>query len=187
MPDFFRGKPFPLDSFPPDTDEKKKALGDFFGGPAKPDEIAAQVPKIVKELTERSGGTITKWGIVGHCWGGKIVVLNSLADTVFAAGAECHPAMIDPEEAKKVTIPFAVLASGDENPDEVKGFGDNLKVKKHVETFSDQVHVSVMGAHWQLMNILIVRQGWMAARADLKDARVKAEYERGWKVLLDFL
>jgi dienelactone hydrolase len=28
--------------------------------------------------------------------------------------------------------------------------------------------------------------GWMSARADLKDDHVKAEYERGYQITLDF-
>lgn len=54
--------------------------------------------------------------------------------------------MVDPEEAKGIKIPLCMLASGDENPEDVEKFKDNLSVDKHVETFKDQVH------------------GWMAAR-----------------------
>merc|ERR1711964_33638 len=43
----------------------------------------------------------------------------------------------------------------------------NDELKKHVEIFGDQIH------------------GWMAARADLEDERVKSEYERGYKTLLE--
>jgi len=31
MPDFFRGKPWPVDDFPPKSDESKQKLQDFFG------------------------------------------------------------------------------------------------------------------------------------------------------------
>ena len=61
-----------------------------------------------------------------------------------------------------------MLASGDEDADAVKAFGNNLTADKHIETFGDQVH------------------GWMAARADLEDEKVRKEYERGYQVLLDF-
>lgn len=54
--------------------------------------------------------------------------------------------MVDPEEAKGVKIPLCMLASGDENPEDVEKFKDNLNVDKRVETFKDQIH------------------GWMAAR-----------------------
>jgi len=61
-----------------------------------------------------------------------------------------------------------VLASGDEPVEDVKKFEANLKGEHHVETFKDMIH------------------GWMAARGDLEDERKKAEYERGYTVLLEF-
>ncbi len=76
--------------------------------------------------------------------------------------------MVDPREAEKIKIPLIMLASGEEPEDKVKQFEDNLKVPKHVEIFKDQVH------------------GWMAARADLSVQRVKDEYTRGYKSVLDF-
>lgn len=76
--------------------------------------------------------------------------------------------MVDPADAEGLTIPFALLASGDEDVEDVKKFEANLQVPHHVETFADQIH------------------GWMAARSDLTSERVKAEYERGYKTLLQF-
>lgn len=88
---------------------------------------------------------------------------------MFKAGAEVHPAMVSADDAKGISIPIAMLASKDEPAEDVEKFEKALTGPKHVETFGDQVH------------------GWMAARAELKDANVKKEYERGYKVLLDFL
>jgi dienelactone hydrolase len=76
--------------------------------------------------------------------------------------------MIDPKGAEKITVPFALLASGEDPAEDVKAFESGLNVPHHVETFKDQVH------------------GWMAARADLSDARQKAEYARGYQTVLDF-
>lgn len=76
--------------------------------------------------------------------------------------------MVDPADAEGVKTPFIMLASGDEPTEDVKKFEDALTVPKHVEIFGDQIH------------------GWMAARANLSDDRVKAEYERGYKTLLQF-
>lgn len=61
---------------------------------------------------------------------------------------------------------MCVLASKDEPAEDVEKYGAALKVKKHVETFSTQIH------------------GWMAARADLEDKEVLKEYERGYKIAL---
>jgi len=86
----------------------------------------------------------------------------------FVIGGEVHPAMVDPKEAESIKVPLVMLASGEEPEDAVKKFEDTLKVPKHVEIFKEQVH------------------GWMAARADLSDERVKDEYTRGYKTVLSF-
>jgi hypothetical protein len=54
--------------------------------------------------------------------------------------------MIDPADAPKVTVPIAVLPSGDEDKDALEGFKSSLKVPNILEWFPDQLH------------------GWMAAR-----------------------
>jgi len=168
VPDLFYGKPAEHAWYPPDTKEKGEKLGAFFQGPAAPPKTAEKIPKIVKEIEEKTGGTIKKWGGLGMCWGGKIISLTSTEGTVFSAVAEVHPAMVDPKDAEGITIPICMLASGDEDKEAVAAFEKNLKVKNHVETYHDQVH------------------GWMAARGDLKDEKVRKEYERGYKKLLDF-
>jgi len=168
MPDWFEGKPADISWYPPDNDEKGKALGNFFQTTGAPPATAAKVPNILKEI-EAKYSNIATWGIVGFCWGGKIVSLTTSTDsTPFKAAAECHPAMVDPSEAEKIKIPLCMLASKDEPEEDVKKFEANLKGEKHVETFGDQIH------------------GWMAARSDLEDERVKNEYERGYQTLLHF-
>ncbi|MCJ1353302.1 MAG: hypothetical protein MMC33_003287, partial [Icmadophila ericetorum] len=168
VPDFFFGKPADHSWYPPDTKEKGEKLGAFFKGPAAPPATAAKIPKIVKEITEKTGGTITKWASLGMCWGGKIVSLTSAEGTPFTASAEVHPALVTAEDGEKIAVPICMLASKDEKAEDVEAFKKALKVENHVETFGDQVH------------------GWMAARGDLTDERVRHEYERGYKVLLDF-
>lgn len=167
MPDFFLGKPLSHSDYPPDTDEKKKKVGDFFAGPASPPDTTKKVPALLKEIEKRATG-IKKWGSLGMCWGGKIVSLTAQPGTAFSAVAEVHPAMVDPADAKGIKVPLCMLASGDEDANAVKEFGKTLSVENHIETFSDQVH------------------GWMAARGDLENEKVKKEYERGYQVLLDF-
>lgn len=158
----------PTNRYPPDTPEKSEALKKFFSTTGAPPKTAAKIPGVVKDV-EKQYPTIKTWGIIGFCWGGKIVSLvNSTSDTAFKAGVECHPAMVDPADAEKITVPLCLLASRDEDAEAVKKFAANLKVPKYIETFSDQIH------------------GFMAARADLEDARVKQEYERGYKTVLGF-
>ncbi|GAB7360066.1 hypothetical protein MBLNU230_g7586t1 [Neophaeotheca triangularis] len=167
MPDFFEGKPVDIKDFPPQTDEQKKMLGDFFAGPAAPPKTLGRIPKVLDEIQKQRSG-ITEWAIVGFCWGGKIVNLSSQQGTAFKAAAACHPAMVDPNDAPGVTIPYAMLPSMDEDKEAVGKWQQGVKTKNVVEWFPDQVH------------------GWMAARGDLKDDKVKKEYERGYKTLLNF-
>ncbi len=166
MPDFFHGKPLPRSDYPPDTEEKKKNVAAFFGGPAAPPKNVEKVLEMVKAIGEKHSG-IKKWGSLGMCWGGKvssffpqpppirklaadntsqIVSLTAQANTPFSAVAEVHPAMVDANDAKGIKVPLCMLASKDEDPEAVKKFGEALTVKSHIETFDDQVH------------------GWMAAR-----------------------
>lgn len=94
--------------------------------------------------------------------------MSSQKGTPFKVGAEIHPAMVDASEAENISIPLMLLASKDEPVDDVKKFEAALTGPKHVETFPDQIH------------------GWMTARSDLEDEKVKKEYERGYKTVLEF-
>ncbi|KAI0011360.1 hypothetical protein F4779DRAFT_573389 [Xylariaceae sp. FL0662B] len=168
IPDWFKGAPADLSWFPPDTEEKQKNLGAFFQKHPPP-SVAEKVPDYVKAVSDRHP-EIKSWAIIGYCWGGKVVSLvTSSADTVFKAGVELHPAMVDPSEATNIKIPLAMLASKDEPPEDVRKFEANLQGPKHVEIFADQIH------------------GWMAARSDLDNDRVRAEYTRGYETVLKFL
>ncbi|KID75397.1 Dienelactone hydrolase, partial [Metarhizium brunneum ARSEF 3297] len=176
IPDWFKGNPAAIEWYPPDTSEKKEKLGAFFGK-FPPPATAAKLPTYVQAVKQQFA-SLTKFGIVGqlsgiktrqYCWGGKVATLATKADNnVFGAIASVHPAMVDPADAKGINVPMALLASGDEPAEDVKKFEDTLKVPKHVEIFKDQIH------------------GWMAARSDLSNDRVKEEYERGYKTLLSF-
>ncbi|KAF4637390.1 hypothetical protein G7Y89_g689 [Cudoniella acicularis] len=165
IPDFFEGEPADIAWYPPVTDEQKKALGAWFPS-HMPATGIAKIPKILKDIEEKYGEKT--WGAVGFCWGGKVVAVTSGLETPFKAGAQCHPGMIDASDAAKITIPTCVLASREEAEDEVRAFDEALTVEKHVETFADQIH------------------GWMTARGDLEDEKVKKEYERGYKTVLEF-
>ena len=51
--------------------------------------------------------------------------------------------MVDPKDAANISVPFALLASKDEDADAVNAFATDLKVEKYIETFSDVPHVSL--------------------------------------------
>lgn len=98
----------------------------------------------------------------------QVITICSGADSPFKAVAQAHPAMIDPADAKKVTVPTLLLPSQDEDRKDVEAFVANLNVPNHVETFNDQIH------------------GWMAARADLEDPNVAEKYRKGYQAVLEF-
>jgi dienelactone hydrolase len=76
--------------------------------------------------------------------------------------------MVAGDDAPKITIPFAMLPSKDESKEDVEKWQQGIKTPNVVEWFPDQVH------------------GFMAARGDLEDERVKKEFERGYQLVLDF-
>jgi dienelactone hydrolase len=140
MPDFFNGEPADISWYPPDNEEKGKKLGAFFQNQGAPPKTAGKIPELLKAI-EKEYTSINTWGVVGFCWGGKIVsIVTSDDKTPFKAGAECHPAMVNPKDALGIKIPLAMLASGDEEEADVKKFEENLKGEKYVEIFGDQVH-----------------------------------------------
>ncbi|KAI9786315.1 MAG: hypothetical protein M1816_008056 [Peltula sp. TS41687] len=168
IPDFFDGPACDHAWYPPKEDWQKQKLGEFFKGPAVPDKTVGRIPTVVRKLGEQYPN-IENWGIVGFCWGGKVVSLATGTDAkLFKAAAACHPAFVDPNDANNIAVPICVLPSKDEDPKAVEQFEKNLKVEHRIETFHDQDH------------------GWMGARGNLEDERVKSEYERGYKILLDF-
>lgn len=169
MPDFFEGSPADISWYPPTTDEHKQKLGQFFQTKAAPPNTLSKLPNIVAEGNKLAPGESFQWSILGFCWGGKIAALAASGDNkLFKSAVQCHPAMVDPNDAKNIHVPFATLASKDEPADDVAAFKANLQVPNHVETFPTQIH------------------GWMAARSDLEDPEVRKEYERGYKTVLDF-
>ena len=74
VPDFFFGKPADHSWYPPDTKEKGEKLGEFFKGPAAPPKTVEKIPKVVKEIEQKTGNHISHWGALGFCWGGKVTL-----------------------------------------------------------------------------------------------------------------
>ena len=71
MPDFFNGEPCDVSVVPPDTEEKKAKLNNFFATTA---DLATNRERIAKSLGALKGGFpgVEKWAVVGYCWGGKV-------------------------------------------------------------------------------------------------------------------
>jgi dienelactone hydrolase len=175
MPDFFHGKPMPQELFPPQTDEDKQKVQDFFSGPAEPSKNLKALSSFAKAASETfpaSEGQEKKHAIMGFCWGAKIAILASDKRDVFKATAAVHPAMLDAGDAKSLTNPIMVLASKDEEAKDVKAFEEAIpeeqKQASVVKTYSDMHH------------------GWAAARADLKDENNKKRFHEAYTELATF-
>lgn len=170
MPDFFRGKPFPQEFYPPNTDEKKNALQSFFGAAG---DFSARKPDLdaVAEALQKDGAE--KLGLMGFCWGGKFSVLAGGEGTKFASVAQIHPAMVDPKDAAKLTVPVANFPSKDEPKDAVDAFEAEVQKK---DIAKDSVYKLYPDSH----------HGWAAARADLKDEGNKKNFQDVYQRLADF-
>jgi len=168
MPDFFEGKPADISWYPPQTDEQKEKLGAFFQNQAAPDKTVPRVPKVIKEIQSKHP-EIKEWGVVGYCWGGKIVNLVSQNGTPFKSAAVAHPAMVDAKDAPNLTIPILVIPSSGEDKNDVAAYEKELKVKHEVDhRFEAEIH------------------GFMAARSNLEDPKQAAAYEKGYQKLLSW-
>jgi hypothetical protein len=76
--------------------------------------------------------------------------------------------MVDANDAAAITIPIAMLPSGDEPKEDVQKWQEAIKVKHVVEWFPNQIH------------------GWLTARANLSDPAVEADYKKGYEYLLNW-
>ncbi|KAJ6115457.1 hypothetical protein N7486_001235 [Penicillium sp. IBT 16267x] len=169
IPDFFEGDALSHDAIPADTDAKQKIIGDFLATKANiPRNVGVLVGAVEQYRTKFP--SVAKWGAFGLCWGGKVTVLASGADTPFAATGQVHPGAMDAADAKALTIPHIVLASKDEPAVVIGEYADVITNGKGglVETYPSMWH------------------GWMGARANLEQEESRAEYARGYNQLADF-
>ncbi|KAI0757364.1 dienelactone hydrolase family-domain-containing protein [Daedaleopsis nitida] len=162
MPDFFEPEgPWPVDKFPPQTDEEKAKLQEFFGGTANPQKNVEKALNVAKALKEEG---VTTVGIYGYCWGGKVTILaGSSATTPFSAAASVHPAMLNHGDVTDLVIPLGLYPSQDEPVDESKQILEIIS-KKPIADKSD----------YKLYDSF---HGFAAARANLDDPENKKHYE----------
>ncbi|GAK63557.1 dienelactone hydrolase family protein [Moesziomyces antarcticus] len=170
LPDFFRGKPFPQEYYPPNTDEKKQALQDFFGAAG---DFQARKPDLDAVVADLQKDGASKLGLMGFCWGGKFSVLNGGAGTKFSSVAQVHPAMVDAKDAQGLTVPVANFPSKDEDIKAVEAFEQEVQKKDFA---SKCVYKLYPDSH----------HGWAAARADLKDEGNKKNFQDVYQRLADF-
>jgi len=170
MPDYLPTDCLSLSDVPPDTPEKQAAIQRFMTGAG---DIPSKVPLLrahghaIRSLYP----SVQKLGVVGFCWGAKIVTLAAGGEDgkVFTASAQVHPAALSEADAEKLSGPQLLLASPDEDAAEVgkvkavlEGRGDGVSA---AETYEGMYH------------------GWMGARAKLGEEKIRKEYERGYAQL----
>lgn len=90
MPDFFKGEPIDSSLYPPDTDVKKKMVGQFMATKGDVQAAGKMLVESVKEAKGKYTG-VRNWGTYGLCWGGKIAVLACGEGTEFKVAGTAHP------------------------------------------------------------------------------------------------
>uniref|UniRef100_A0A060T2G8 ARAD1A08250p n=1 Tax=Blastobotrys adeninivorans TaxID=409370 RepID=A0A060T2G8_BLAAD len=153
--------------FPPDSKEKYDKIIEFVTTKANPVKRAQEVLEFVG-AAKKAYPNVTAWGVLGLCWGGKLAVMLSGQDTPFAASAQTHPAQLDPEDAKKLTVPHICLPSKDEPKEAIEEYKKILGQNDYIEVFDTMHH------------------GFMGARARLDEEEFRTEYERAYKLVGDF-
>ncbi|KAI3621940.1 dienelactone hydrolase family protein [Moniliophthora roreri] len=171
MPDFFEPDgPFPIDKFPPQTDEEKQQLQDFFAGTANPADNIAKLVTFGKTLKEEGAKRV---GAYGFCWGGKVTISSGGESTPFDAVSIVHPAMLSAEDVSKLSVSLAIYISKDEPINEYNKIVEILAKKP-------------FAAQCDHKNYTNMFHGWAAARADLSNPENKKEFEDIYKRLVDY-
>ncbi|KAF2087682.1 dienelactone hydrolase [Saccharata proteae CBS 121410] len=173
VPDFFHGEPLSVDQLPVDSEEKRTGFMKFMAEKADLEKNGT----VLRRVREEAGGRfleVEKWGVLGLCWGGKLVALASAPGSVFAASGMAHPAQLATEDAANTAIPHCCLFSKEDGtPELIEEYTKALQSSSCaseivVEKYGDMIH------------------GWMGARADLSGNHCTTEFQRGYKQMATF-
>ncbi|KAJ3490173.1 hypothetical protein NLI96_g1616 [Meripilus lineatus] len=171
MPDFFEdGEPYPLENFPPKTDEDKAKLQAFFGGIALPPKNGERLLAFGKTLKDDG---VKFLGVYGFCWGGKVTILaGSQSGSSYDAVSLVHPAMLSAADSENLAVPIALYPSKDEPESEFNKIVEIIK-SKPIAAKSD-------------FKIWDTFHGFAAARANLDDEDNNAKYKELYQSLIKF-
>ena len=109
MPDFFRGKPWPMNAFPPRDEEEQKVFDEWFATVASVSDRKKDLDAIAQELKSQG---VEKIGVYGFSWGAKIASLAGYEGTPFTGVVIVYPAMMHGGGEKQV-VPESIMVSGD--------------------------------------------------------------------------
>ncbi|KAH7340511.1 alpha/beta-hydrolase [Rhizoctonia solani] len=159
-PDFFDGKPWDNNDFPPKTDESKQKLQEFFGGVAKVEERVKNVGELADQLRADGAKFV---GAIGFCWGAKVVTVAASTGKIDGV-ASIHPAFLDVKDAENLKVPIGLFPSKDEPLDEYEKIIKTISTKPFASKNAYKVYSNM-------------HHGWAAARADLDNPENKKDYE----------
>eukprot|EP00386_Alphamonas_edax_P012947 GDKI01040162.1.p1 GENE.GDKI01040162.1~~GDKI01040162.1.p1 ORF type:complete len:259 (-),score=85.25 GDKI01040162.1:212-931(-) len=164
MPDIFRGKPWPVDPWPP--------VGDLMGWIQKEGTEEAVDRDVKKVMPWLAAQGVKATAVHGFCWGG-LRAFNQAATGVFKAVGTCHPSFVTAEVASAVHVPAMVLNSKDESDEQMNAVEEvlrkNLGSDKLVNEWFKEVH-----------------HGWCAARGDCSDPVQKANMQKALDISAQF-
>ena len=172
MPDFFRGKPWPNEAFPPRNEEEGKKLQEFFSTVAEFNGRLQDLNTVTNALKSQG---VQKFGLYGTCWGAKAAIQACGAGTPYSGVVQMHPAMVAVEDAKKLAVPVAFFPSKDEPANDVKAFWDAVQPNTSIASKSQFKHYDNM------------HHGFAAARADLKNQENYFAFQDVYTRAADFL
>jgi len=150
MPDFFRGKPFPIENFPPkDVSE----IMNFVGTTGSWENVLKKDISVVLEHYKALGAN--KFGTFGFCWGAKMCIEASVDfSNDIKSAVLIHPSFVGTDDGDKVKCPTLVLPSKDEA--DLIPFYEKVK-QRFGEDGSGHVRFDDM------------QHGFCAARGDMND------------------
>jgi dienelactone hydrolase len=160
MPDCLNDKPWPIEAFPPQSEEERKNLQKFFAD-ANPEAILPRITSVARQLQKEGAKKI---GVLGYCWGAKIAVSAGVKEDWANGVVAIHPAMLTDDDIKNIKVPLGLYPSKEEKVEDFKRFEEILKKNEFASKNSYKRYPTMS-------------HGWAAARSNLKDPDVKAQYE----------
>jgi len=167
IPDFFDGKPWPMEKFPPGEGDDLmgwiKSAGDY-------SRIRALLVPVLERVRAQGAKSV---GLVGFCWGARMC-MNALQEGLVDAVALCHPSFVEDKDFEggiaSLKGGVAILRSKDEAPMQpTKDIFAAANSPKFVVADFDNMH-----------------HGFMGARADFNDAENVKAVEEGVKIVSNF-
>ncbi|RUS21856.1 Alpha/Beta hydrolase protein [Endogone sp. FLAS-F59071] len=166
IPDFFRGDAWNAEKMANDPTWVK--IKEWIATAGHWEKISVDLGKVKTHLTASGVKSV---GLVGFCWGAKIAVTATGADSWYAGAALIHPSQITTSDAEKANAPILLLPSKDE--------GD-------LTEFFEVVKSKPFGAQSYYQRFDDMHHGWCGARGDYTDPLNKQRATEALQITADF-